>query len=61
MADRTTIRTLFAPAASMNMAMEHFDITGAYLHEKYNHKRTYLCDNHPDSMDHINTRPHTCN
>ena len=38
MADRTTIRTLFALAASRNMVMEHFDITGAYLHEKYQHK-----------------------
>ena len=39
MADRTTIRTLFALAASMNMAIEYFDITGAYLHEKYQHKK----------------------
>lgn len=36
MADRTTIRTLIAVAASNNM-IEHFDITGAYLHEKYQH------------------------
>ena len=38
MADRATIRTLFALAASRNMAIEYFDITGAYLHEKYQHK-----------------------
>ena len=38
MADHTTIRTLFALAASRNMAIEHFDITGAYLHEKCRHK-----------------------
>ena len=43
MANRTTIRTLFAIAASMNMRIEHFDITGAYLHEKYKHaNRVYV-------------------
>ena len=43
MADRTTIRTLFAIAASMNMRIEHFDITGAHLHEKYKHaNRVYV-------------------
>ena len=39
MADRTTIRALFAIAASMNMYVEHFDITGAYLHEQYQHHK----------------------
>ena len=38
MADRATIRILFALSASRNMTIEHFDITGAYLHEKYQHK-----------------------
>ena len=39
MADRSTIRTMFAIAASYNMQIEHFDITGAYLHETYQHNR----------------------
>ena len=39
MADRTTVRTMFAIAASMNMKIEHFDITGAYLHEEYKHTK----------------------
>ena len=42
-AERTTIRTLFAIATSMNMHIEHFDITGAYMHEKYQHaNRVYV-------------------
>ena len=39
MADRTTVRTLFALAASRNMTIEHFNITGAYLHEAYQHEK----------------------
>ena len=39
MADRTTIRTIFAIAASRNMEIEHFDISGAYLHEAYKHDK----------------------
>ena len=43
MADRTTIRTLFALAASRQMVIEHFDISGAYLHEAYKHdKNVYV-------------------
>ena len=39
MADRVTIRTLFAIAASRNMGIEYFDISGAYLHEAYKHDK----------------------
>ena len=39
MEDRTTIRSLFEIAASMNMLIEHFDITGANLHENYKHSK----------------------
>ena len=41
MADRAAIQKLFALAASRNMAIEHFDITGAYLYEKYQHKTKF--------------------
>ena len=61
MADRTTVRTMFAIAASMNMKIEHFDITGAYLHEEYKHTKKYSSDNHRDSTDSTSTRPHTAN
>lgn len=40
MADRTTILSLHAIAASTDMHVEHFDITGAYLQEKYQHTKT---------------------
>lgn len=43
MAGRTTIRTLFVIAASINMHVANFDITGAFLHEKYQHdNRVYV-------------------
>ena len=43
MTDCTIIRTLFAMAASVKVKLEHFDITGAYLHEKYQHgNRVYV-------------------
>ena len=60
-ADRTTVRTLFAIAASKNKPIEHFDITGAYFHEAYQHKRRFSYGNRPDLMTHTNTKPHTGN
>lgn len=39
MADKTTIRLLFALAAANGLHMEHLDITWAYLHEKYEHDK----------------------
>jgi len=34
MAEKTTIRALFAIAAAIYLQLEHFDISGAYLHEQ---------------------------
>ena len=61
MADRTTVRIIFAKAASMNMEIEHFDITGANLHEEYKHTKKYPYGSHRDSTDSTSTKPHTAN
>ena len=61
MADRTTVRTIFATAASMNMEIEHFDITGAYLHEEYKHTKKQSFSSHRNSTDSTSTKPHTAN
>lgn len=36
-ADRTAVCCLYACSAALNLKMEHFDITAAYLHEDFRH------------------------
>ena len=37
MAEKTSVRLLLALCAAKNWVIEHFDITSAYLHERYTH------------------------
>lgn len=46
MAEKTIVLFLFALAAQRNLHLEHFHITCAYLHERYNHDRPSLFENH---------------
>ena len=41
MADKTTVRLLFALAATFNMHNEHIDIKATYLHEKADHSGSH--------------------
>ena len=49
MADKTTVRLLFAIAAACRLYIEHIDIKAAYLHEKFAHngKDTVYVRQHP--------------
>jgi len=43
MADKTTVHLIIALAAAHCLHMEHLDISGAYLHEKFEHDAPRIC------------------
>ena len=47
MAEKTSFQALIAIAAAKQWAVEHFDITSAYLHEKYTPDRNFYIKQHP--------------
>lgn len=46
MADKSTFRLLLALKAAGNLKCEHFDITSAYIHEKYQHSKPVYVKQH---------------
>lgn len=39
MADKTTVRLLFSLTSALNLSIDHFEITSAYIHEPYQHTK----------------------
>ena len=59
MADRTTVRLLFAIAASQKLHIEHIDIEAAYLHEPFAHNgRETVYVSQPPRFDGSFKHPH---
>ena len=46
-AEKTSVRALIAIAAAKQLVVEHFDLTSAYLHEKYAPERKVYIKQHP--------------
>lgn len=46
-ADKSTIRLIFALAASRSMHMDHFDIKSAFIQERYRHDKPIYVKQHP--------------
>ena len=53
MADKTTIRLLIAAAAAGPYAIGHFDMTSAYLHEKYHFDKPVYVRQYPQFDGHM--------
>lgn len=47
MADKTMVRFLLALKAAHGLVSEHFDISSAYLHEKFMHSKNVHIRQHP--------------